>query len=103
MRTRTMATSLTLLLLAMAMLAGPASAQESVYPPTEVGGIDFEKEPGVEPVVDDVEVRGISLEAGEQLAITGGDLLVLSLAGLVLLGLGVVAVRGVRRPVVTRD
>jgi hypothetical protein len=83
-----------MLLLVVGLLAGPAIAQE--YVPPEVGPVDIEQPVPTPP--PGAEVAGVTLERGGVLAVTGTDILVLVGVGVVLLGLGVLAVRGVRRP-----
>jgi hypothetical protein len=101
--------------LSTALLAVPVLAQETVelddtiLDYTGVGGGEFEQPPQQEP-----EVLGVVIERGrpaaptevlgvqERLAVTGGDLAILSgLAGL-LLALGTVAIRSGRRTTARR-
>jgi hypothetical protein len=83
-----------MLLLVVGLFAGPAFAQP--YPPTDVGGVVVEQP--TPPPAAGAEVAGVTLERGAVLAITGTDILVLVVVGVAMLGLGVLAVRGVRRP-----
>ena len=121
MRLRTLAVVALATLLALTMLAGPVAAQDvpddpdlpdgvdledvlPTYVPDEVEGIIIERpEPGPpedRPRVDeepDVEV--LAEVHDRRLPVTGGDLLGLSILGLVLLTLGFFAVRrGRSRP-----
>jgi hypothetical protein len=94
--TRRVLTTGLMLLLAVGLLAGPALAQP--YPPTDVGGVVVEQPTPPATPAAQAEVLGVTVERGEVLAVTGTDIMVLVVAGVALLGLGVLAVRGVRRP-----
>jgi LPXTG-motif cell wall-anchored protein len=84
--------------LVLGLLAGPALAQEAgVYPPPVVNGVEVAAvtaEVEAEVVEEVAPDEVLAAAAEDRLPITGSDALMLAVIGLVLLGLGGLAVRG---------
>jgi hypothetical protein len=95
MKTRALMMSLLVIVLVLGLFAVPAMAGDEVYPPTPpvTPPVVTPPAPPQPPVSSPPPVTPPSHP------VTGVDALFLALAGGALLGLGTVAVRGVKRPV----